>query len=383
METVKKLINQNEIKQVKEWIRNSKNINETFDGDTALCYAVSRGNLDIVKLLIEHQADVNIGYPIIPATYQCNFEVLKHLIAAGADVNVAFEDQNGNKASLLGYAFEREYFEMVALFVENGADVNINFEYERKRYNPLAYSLETGRFEMARFLIEHGADINITFEYGHCEYTPLSYSIEKGDVEMVKLLFKLGATLPKGRLLINAIGEANLDIARILLKHNAKPSDIYIANSLLRDGIQKEIDFTMLQNFKEVAASGRNRVSVIYGINFLVSHSFIIEEILKLKNVKHRIPSEVIDELDRLVKSNDEEVRTAVLKISKVLFELPTETFDIIDVETTKTGSAKIVETIKDYASKTDSEKVYICSEDDIFKMKIKHLNIDKIDFLN
>lgn len=380
---IKTMINQNELKQVKEWIKSHGNINEIFDGDTALSYAVGRGNLDVVKLLIEHHANVNICSPLVPATYQCNFEILKHLIVSGADVNVTFEDQNDNKASLLGYAFEKEYFEMAALFIENGADVNIHFDYDRKRYNPLAYSLETGRLEMARFLIEHGADINITFEYGHCSYTPLSYSIEKGDIEMVKLLFSLGAVIPKGKLLINAVGEANLEIAKILLQHRAKPSDIYIANSLLRDGIHKEINFIMLQNFKEVTISGEKKASVIYGINFLVSHSFIIKEILKLNNVHHCIPSEVINELDILSKSDNEEIKADVLKINRILFELPVDTFEIIDVETTKTGSDKIIETIKSYSNNADTEKIYICSEDDLFKVKVKHLNNAKIDFLS
>ncbi len=378
--SIRKMINQNEVNNIKEWLSTATDINELFDGDTALCYAVSRGNLEIVKLLIGYEADVNIGSPLVAATYQCNFEAIKLLIGNGANVNVTFEDQNGFKSSLLGYTFERDYCEMATIFIENGADVNVTFEHDRKRYKPLGYALEIGNFEMATLLIKHGADVNITFEYDHKPYTPIQYAIEKGDVPILKLLLELGATVPNGHVLINAFENNNLEIAKLLIEHGVRPKDIYIANSLLRKDIYAEINSMILKKFETITSGS----GVIYDTSALIDYSFIIEEILNLSNISHYIPNSVIEELGVLAKSSDENIASQARKVGKVLFELSSKSFDIIKAEFIDDRHKNESEKIQEIIQMVENWEIptHICSSDDLFKMRVKHLNLDKVSFI-
>jgi ankyrin repeat protein len=69
-------------------------------------------------------------------------------------------------------------FEIVKLFIEAGADLNVDGN------TPLIESIKKGCVELANFLIEHGADVNI-----NDGTTPLYHA------EIYKLLIDKGANL--------------------------------------------------------------------------------------------------------------------------------------------------------------------------------------------
>ena len=108
-------------------------------GGTALMHASGRGYSDIVKLLIESGADVNIqdnrGYTaLMSASYKGHREVAKLLIESGADVNA----QDNDGVTVLMYASKAGLTEVVRLLIEKGADVDAK---DNENWNALRWAL--------------------------------------------------------------------------------------------------------------------------------------------------------------------------------------------------------------------------------------------------
>ncbi|MDR2241017.1 MAG: ankyrin repeat domain-containing protein [Zoogloeaceae bacterium] len=102
-----------------------KNINALFaSGCTALHFAVKYDNINIVRMLISHGADVNFPCdedPFTPldfAAYYGRYEMAKELVKNGADMD---------KPSVFGFtplieALRKRHTDIAKLFVESGAD---------------------------------------------------------------------------------------------------------------------------------------------------------------------------------------------------------------------------------------------------------------------
>jgi SepF-like predicted cell division protein (DUF552 family) len=98
-------------------------------GKTPLCLAVEHGHTEIVKLLIEHGADVNASCyidsfetPLHQAVVDDDTEIAKLLIQNGADVNAR---RSFDGLTPLHLAASGGYSRMVRLLLENGADPSI------------------------------------------------------------------------------------------------------------------------------------------------------------------------------------------------------------------------------------------------------------------
>jgi len=102
----------------------------TSEGITPLFGAISGGNLDIVRILIENGADVNKSHPL-DGTSPLMFSVM--------------DDKN----------------ESAELLIENGADVNA-----RQKHGPtvLMGVIHAGNEELAKILIERGANVKASFD---------------------------------------------------------------------------------------------------------------------------------------------------------------------------------------------------------------------------
>jgi hypothetical protein len=105
---------------VNELLKESSNINETVNvrdlaGWTPLHEACNQGNLDIVKTLIEHNADMNaLGYhnntPLHEAALNTKFECCKYLLEMGANKSIR------NQYGVLASDFVKSMPEFVKLF---------------------------------------------------------------------------------------------------------------------------------------------------------------------------------------------------------------------------------------------------------------------------
>ena len=93
--------------------------------ETFLIFAIIKGNIDIVRLLIEAGADINKkdrngASSFIYAVIKGNIVIVRLLIEAGADTNI----YDGDGMTPLMIAAENNDIPLVRLLIQNGADIN-------------------------------------------------------------------------------------------------------------------------------------------------------------------------------------------------------------------------------------------------------------------
>ena len=150
---------QDDKKTVEKQIVSGFDINTTDkNGTTALHIAVEQGNLEIVKLLLQKGANVNLQdkakrTPIfmlennLGNEVEGTLEILQFLISKGADVNV----QNEEKETPLMLAAYEEDFEAVKILLKAGANPNLT-----DNENETAF-MKTDSDEIKQLLLRYGA----------------------------------------------------------------------------------------------------------------------------------------------------------------------------------------------------------------------------------
>ncbi len=122
---------------------------------TALVYAVENNNFEMVKCLLDHNADVNKRFPLYMAR---TAEIARLLIAHGANVNVK------NEGFLCGadlrFVIMAEHYDVAKLLIESGADINIKMGFPH--VTPLHCAVIQPNPDMIKFLLKHKADASIT-----------------------------------------------------------------------------------------------------------------------------------------------------------------------------------------------------------------------------
>lgn len=281
-------------------------VNEKNDNDyTALMYAVFYGKSPrIVQLLLEKGANRDITFKtygeedtslLDVAISKGNVSIVKLLID-GADMD------HVNHA--LGYLFETlkmddpsasEKYPIIKLLLEKGANPNLKLKYEGNELNPLKLALLKLRSkskDIVELLIDHGADVNNT----DSRYTALLFSSQKGYTSLVKLLLEKGAdvnakTPNKNTALILASANGHVSIVEMLLdrgvnvnEKNGKYSALMYAlenghgnvvETLLNvDGVDVDVDMDRLAKTEEVK-------------NILYRYFHKTDELLYLKKRDH------------------------------------------------------------------------------------------------
>ena len=173
-------IDNNDIEYVKHIINNTDvNIDsgQYTTGNTALNYAAIHNKLDIVKLLIK--ADANIEKtnddgqtPLYNAVDHGNIEIVKFLIDSGANINTAESISHHNPLHL---ALSSYYFNIATLLINSGANLNaktsqhitplhilINSSIEINVFlnDENANELHKDVIKIAKLLIKGGANVN-------------------------------------------------------------------------------------------------------------------------------------------------------------------------------------------------------------------------------
>lgn len=176
------------LKEVRRQLAWGVNANKRhfFTRDTLLIEAAANGHLDVVKLLIENGADVNLKGeawygPLHAAAAKGHIEVVKILLENGADVNIFHHNKPLHNAAMNGH------IEVAEILLAHGADINAKGTDEA---SPLHTAVSNNQLAMVKWLLSKGANVNPRAAYG-C--TPLHSAARRKNVEIGKILLKHGA----------------------------------------------------------------------------------------------------------------------------------------------------------------------------------------------
>lgn len=140
---------------------------------------------DMIFYLIERGfTNTNVSQFLLPASYDGNLEMVRYLVEHGADV-----DYFDNYFTSLMLACSKGNLEMVRYLVEHGADVNIQIQ-SNEGNTALMIASAYGHFDIVRYLIRHGANVNLRNNVGE---TALLFANEQFHLGIVDYLLEHGA----------------------------------------------------------------------------------------------------------------------------------------------------------------------------------------------
>ncbi|MBP0018313.1 MAG: ankyrin repeat domain-containing protein [Cyanobacteria bacterium SBLK] len=212
---------------VKRYLERGGDPNIKAVGDITPLYLVAKaGYFDIVKLLVEHGADVNQKLdevyspdftPVLVAAYEGHDNIVEFLLKNGAekDIYIAailgdldilkkYIKEEGNVhiirpkgtgkpyflgKTLLHLATWRDSLDVVKFLIESNANIHARDE---RGLIPLHNAASFDSQKSAKFLIEIGSDINALDRE---KKTPLHKAVGLGRAEMVKFLIACGADI--------------------------------------------------------------------------------------------------------------------------------------------------------------------------------------------
>ncbi|MBA4389946.1 MAG: hypothetical protein C0399_03310 [Syntrophus sp. (in: bacteria)] len=278
-------------------------------GDLPLSVAASNGNLEIVKLLVEHGAIIDAGKdagnrtPLIEASGHGYADVVQYLIAKGADVQAKGK---GLTPLLAAFAWGNlrlgppgDKVKTIRILLENGADVNVQDEsWLKTGRTPLMYAVMQGDAALVQTFLAKGARLDLKNKDGD---TALSLA-KKDGLEYIAQLLEKSANGKNGSSqqpdltlhpLFNAVKEGRLDKVKALIAKNADANLRTSSGSTplmyAADGNRLDIVRFLLDKGADVnAKNGANNTALIYAS--IKGNADIAKELLEKKadvNVKN------------------------------------------------------------------------------------------------
>lgn len=199
-----------------------QNINDfvNADNDTLLKQLVIKNDIEMVKILLKHEADPNIHdkFEDLPLHYAAalgHLELVK-ILAPKTQINA----QGQLKKTALSHAIRKRKVDadIVECLLSHGADPNIPNQYGAL---PLHGAALFGENEVLRLLLLKTKDINAQ---DNQKNTALYYTIQNNFTDVAKLLLEKNANVnfvyQKNNLAIHlAAKNNNLDLVKLLLPH--------------------------------------------------------------------------------------------------------------------------------------------------------------------
>jgi ankyrin repeat protein len=184
------------------------------NGATSLMWAAARGNVELVRYLVENNAEL---YP-------------EGIIWINKERNAYF-------GGVLPAAVYTGNMDVVRYLVEEaGVDINKGeFDYERNTFStvsPIFFGVDNGNMDLFAYLHQHGADLDRTFTLSEFEYTLLDYALIANSSHNEDILFYLrrhgvGYNLTDNDALLNAAWKGFFKFAKNIIEN--KGADINYA----------------------------------------------------------------------------------------------------------------------------------------------------------
>jgi serine/threonine-protein phosphatase 6 regulatory ankyrin repeat subunit B len=174
-------------------------------------------NLPAVKLLIKHNANINITdsiglTPIYYAVINNNFEIISYLIESKSLINMK-SHESFNQNSGHGFIYYNPGIGIIQLAIS---------------------FIDSNDVKIIKYLIEQGAYINETDDYG---WSPLHTAVLSGRLDIVKLLLDKGANIKA------KTGRIEIDEIREMFPEGLTPIEIAKMGLKVSDKFQPIVDF--------------------------------------------------------------------------------------------------------------------------------------------
>jgi ankyrin repeat protein/CHAT domain-containing protein len=230
------------INKVKQYLEEGINPSLSLPGDDgwqALHFAAREGNLELIKILLNHNAEVNtfcetdgVQYtPLMLAVYNDDFLTAMQLVEQGANPDLSNESGESARSLAKDMELERhsllfddkdkaynDYMQKQGLIdavkntdltefkqlIEKGYDVN---QKDKFGWTALHYAARDNKTEFARMLLENDADPDIQKDDG---YTAFMLAARNNQIPMLKLLIEYKADSA----LKDKNGKTAIDIAK-------------------------------------------------------------------------------------------------------------------------------------------------------------------------
>ncbi|XP_055303155.1 ankyrin-1-like [Sitodiplosis mosellana] len=198
-------------------------------GDTPLSDAVLYSALDVVKVLVEHNAKLYTAAIHDAAIHDQTGEITKFFIEHGANINRVNDGETPLHA-----AARHGRTGAAKVLIDHGANVNFRI---KDGETPLHLAARHGRVEIVEHLIERGADVNAKTEF--TQRTPLHFT-SNGYGLLTRVLCDNGADINssdrfKSTPLNDAVINAALDVINVLLEYGAKVNDKAIRDAAIHN----------------------------------------------------------------------------------------------------------------------------------------------------
>ncbi|KAG8247521.1 E3 ubiquitin-protein ligase mib1 [Homalodisca vitripennis] len=167
--------------------RMDADVNGVFGGHTALQAASQNGHLEVIKILLRHQADVEVedkdgDRAVHHAAFGDEPGVMELLAHAGADLNA----RNKRRQTALHIAVNKGHVGVVKTLLELGCHPSLQ---DSEGDTPLHDAISKKRDDMLTLLLDHNADIMLTNNNG---FNALHHAALRGNPSaMWILLLKL------------------------------------------------------------------------------------------------------------------------------------------------------------------------------------------------
>lgn len=234
---------------------------------TPLGIAVKKGNLEVVKELIDFAGSEKAGVDIFDTDYKTPLlyalselqnkndnrylEIAKELINKGADINL----ENILGITPIHFAAEIGNLEFFEILLNKGADLNLVC---RKENNILHYAVK-GRNKdiVARCLEESNVDITMKNQDG---YSPIAFAVQTGDEAIISQLISQAVNLSvlsgqkETSLLHEATFSENINVLKILLKEGLSIDSQNINGETPLHYAVKNAEFAMIDALLKLGA---------------------------------------------------------------------------------------------------------------------------------
>ncbi|XP_071103928.1 ankyrin repeat domain-containing protein 7-like isoform X1 [Haliotis cracherodii] len=243
-DTIFKAVRLNDVNKISMMLRHGTDVNMVHIGEACIVnspslfrnirmkrycplhVAVLHSNMETIKVLCSHGADLNIKdgndrTPIYLASAAARLDVVKYLIDKGVDVDC----QTSSKRCALTEAVCLNRLHLVDALIKAGADLELE---DIKGTTALGHAVMQLRvsIKVVNRLVEAGCDVNRRTQKGA---TPLMFAVSLKKLDKIKALIKAGAD-------VNAVDSGcvtpfhlatndgqSVNIAKLLLQNGAHP----------------------------------------------------------------------------------------------------------------------------------------------------------------